>query len=75
VTGSVLLLVMHYVDLYWLVKPNFNEGKFHFSLVDILAFLGPAGVFFCVIAQQMAKGPLYAIHDPRIPETSKMENI
>ncbi len=73
VTGSVLLLVMPFVALYWLVKPNF--GAFHFSWVDIAAFAGPASVLFCVVAQQMAKGPLFAIHDPRIAETSKMENI
>jgi hypothetical protein len=73
VTGATLLLAMHYVDLYWLVKPNF--GPFHFSWVDIATWAGPAGVLFCVIAQQMAKGPIYAINDPRIAETSKMENI
>ena len=75
VTGSVLLLVMHFVDIYWLIKPNFGEGHFHFSWVDIAAWAGPAGVLFCVVAQQMAKGPIYAINDPRIPETAKMENI
>ena len=73
VVGSTLLLLMHFVDLYWLVKPNF--GAFAFSWVDIAAFAGPAGVLFCVVAQQMAKGPIYAIHDPRIPETARMENI
>jgi hypothetical protein len=73
VTGSVMLLVAHYVDMYWLVKPNF--GAFAFSWVDIATLAGPAGVLFCVIAQQMAKGPLYALKDPRIPETARMENL
>jgi hypothetical protein len=73
VTGAVLLLAMHFVDLYWLVKPNF--GAFHFSWIDIAAWAGPASVLFCVVMQQLAKGPIFAINDPRIAETSKMENI
>jgi hypothetical protein len=75
VTGSVLLLVMHFVDIYWLVKPNFDGGQFSFSWVDIAAWAGPAGVLVCVVLQQMAKGPIYAVNDPRIAETAKMENI
>ncbi len=75
VTGAVLLLVMHWVDLYWLVKPNFNDGNFSFSWIDIAGWAGPAGVFIFVVCRQLAKGPIYAINDPRIPETSKMENI
>jgi hypothetical protein len=73
VTGCVLLIVMHWVDIYWMVKPNFGPSSF--GWVDIAGWAGPAGVLFCVVAQQLAKGPVYAIHDPRIPETSRMENI
>jgi hypothetical protein len=73
VFGSILLLVFHWVDMYWMIKPNFGPAAF--SWVDIAASAGPLGVLFCVVAQQMAKGPVYAIHDPRIPETARMENI
>jgi hypothetical protein len=73
VAGCTLLVVMHWVDLYWMIKPNFGASAF--GWVDIAGWAGPAGVLFCIVAQQLAKGPVYAIHDPRIPETARMENI
>src|SRR6185369_10699109 len=43
-TGAVLLLVMHYVDVYWLVMPNLNLHGVEPSWIDIAGLLGPLGV-------------------------------
>jgi hypothetical protein len=79
VAGAVLMLVAHFVDMFWLVMPTYAgghaEGHFSFSIVDILAWAGPAGVLVFLVTRQIAKGPLYAIRDPRLPEASRMENI
>jgi len=75
VTGCVLMLVMHFVDWYWLVKPNFAEGHFHFSIWDIVGWAGPALVLAGTVLFQVAKGPLYPLRDPRIRESMKMDNI
>jgi hypothetical protein len=72
--GAVLLLVMHYVDLYWLVMPNFDHHHFHFSLVDLCGLLGPLGVGAFLLARKAAQGPLYPLRDPRLAETVKVDN-
>ena len=72
--GAVLLLVMHYVDLYWLVMPTFDHHHFHFSLVDLCGLLGPLGVGAFLLARKAAQGPLYPLRDPRLAETVKVDN-
>lgn len=74
VIGCATMLVMHFVDLYWLVMPTFNE-HFSFSWIDIAGLAGPAGILFFIVAQQIAKGPLYPVRDPRVAESMRMENI
>jgi hypothetical protein len=80
VTTAIIMLVAHFMDHFFLVMPTFTAsdaggGHFSFSWVDIAAFLGPASALFFVVAWNMAKGPLYPIRDPRIPESMRVENI
>jgi hypothetical protein len=76
--GAVLMLFMHYVDMYWLVMPTFDS---HASLAPgaLLTDLGglvlPIGLLVLVIAWRAAKGPLYPLRDPRLLETYKAENL
>jgi hypothetical protein len=71
--GALIMLVMHYVDLYWLVMPTLDH-HLHFSVVDLCGLLGPLGIAAFVVARQAARGPLYPIRDPRLAETVKVDN-
>jgi hypothetical protein len=71
--GAVIMLVMHYVDLYWLVMPN-HDHHFHFTVVDLCGLLGPLGIGAFLVARQAAQGSLYPIRDPRLIETVKVDN-
>lgn len=68
VSVSILVLVMQYVDLYWLVYPNFFDGVPQFGFWEIGIFLGFAGLFILTMIQFMKKNNLVAINDPRIHE-------
>jgi hypothetical protein len=72
--GAILLLVMHYVDLYWLVMPNFDSHHFSFSVVDVCGLLGPLGIAAFFVARTASKSPLYPLRDPRLAETVKVDN-
>lgn len=65
----VLILVMQYVDLYWLVYPNYNSDSVAFSWMEIGAFVGFLGGFGLVVTQFMAKYNLLPIKDPRKSES------
>lgn len=65
---SCLILVMQYVDIYWMVYPNFFEGQMVFGLWEIGIFLGFAGIFLLCVMRFLTKNNLVAIKDPRMNE-------
>ncbi|MGZ3744690.1 MAG: molybdopterin oxidoreductase [Pseudobdellovibrionaceae bacterium] len=65
---SGLILVMQYVDIYWMVYPNFFDGKLTFGFMEIGMFLGFAGLFLMVLFRFLSKNNLVALKDPRLKE-------
>ncbi|MGZ3805151.1 MAG: molybdopterin oxidoreductase, partial [Pseudobdellovibrionaceae bacterium] len=63
---SGLILVMQYVDIYWMVYPNFFDGKLTFGFMEIGMFLGFAGLFLMVLFRFLSKNNLVALKDPRL---------
>jgi hypothetical protein len=71
---AALLLVMHYVDLYWMVMPNLDEGGARPTWIDVAGLLGPLGAGALAVALRAGKSPLYPIRDPRLAESLRFEN-
>lgn len=65
---SALVLVMQYIDIYWMVYPNFFHGHLTFGLWEIGMFLGFAGLFLAVLFRFLSRNSLVAIKDPRLSE-------
>lgn len=66
---SVLILIMQYVDLYWLAYPAFFHEEVKFSLPEILIFLGFLGLFLMALTRFLSKHKVIAARDPRIHES------
>lgn len=66
---SILILIMQYVDLYWLVYPSLSHEEVKFSFSEIFIFLGFAGLFLFAVARFLSKNSVVAIKDPRIQES------
>ena len=66
----VLILVMQYVDLYWLVYPNYNSDSVAFSWMEIGAFVGFLGGFGLVVTKFLSTYNLLPIKDPRKQEST-----
>ncbi|MCB0370882.1 MAG: molybdopterin oxidoreductase [Bdellovibrionales bacterium] len=65
---SVLVLVMQYMDIYWMVYPNFNEGLVRFGIWEIGIFLGFLGLFLFGLTTFFRKFSLVPLKDPRLQE-------
>lgn len=65
---SILILVMQYVDIYWLVYPNFFEGHVVFGLSEIAMLLLFFGLFLSTLMNFFTKNSVVAIKDPRLHE-------
>ncbi|MCR9202383.1 MAG: quinol:cytochrome C oxidoreductase [Planctomycetaceae bacterium] len=65
---SGLLLVMHWLDLYWVVYPQFAESPV-FGLTELLTAAGFAGVLAVGVLLQLRRSAFIPIQDPRLPES------
>ncbi|MBO9665725.1 MAG: molybdopterin oxidoreductase [Bdellovibrio sp.] len=65
---SVLVLIMQYVDIYWMVYPNFFDGQVTFGFWEIGIFAGFAGIFLLCIMNFWSKHSLVPVKDPRMHE-------
>jgi hypothetical protein len=65
---AVLILVMRYVDLYWLTGPEFHEGHFVISWMDLIMPLGIGGVWLWYFAGQLKTRPLVPVQDPYLQD-------
>ena len=71
--GTILILTMHVVEMYWLVMPNV-PGTFAFHWMDAACLLGCVGSYFAVVFWLMTQYPLIPVGDPRLERALKFEN-
>ncbi|KYG64250.1 molybdopterin oxidoreductase [Bdellovibrio bacteriovorus] len=65
---STIVLIMQYVDIYWMVYPNFFDGHVTFGFWEIGIFAGFAGLFILTVMSFWSKHSLVPLKDPRIHE-------
>lgn len=83
-------LFIHFVDMYWLVMPEYGraghtevaatgaEQVSHavpLHLLDFTCLLFVCGVFAALLAKQLGAGSLLAFRDPRLEESLTYENV
>lgn len=64
-----LLLIMQYVDVYWMVYPNFFHNHVTFGFYEIAMLALFIGIFFFTLMKFFQKNSLVAIKDPRMHES------
>lgn len=66
----ILILVMQYVDLYWLVYPNYDNEHLAFSWYELAPFICFAGLFGLMVAKFLSCNNIMPIKDPRREESA-----
>jgi hypothetical protein len=86
-SGAAILLVMHAVEMYWLVLPMFKAaghgaaaaGEAHHSLplhwMDFACLLGVGGVYLAMVFRLMTQHALVPVNDPRLPRSKQHSNV
>jgi hypothetical protein len=73
--GAAIILVMHVVDMYWYVMPNYAlKQEFHFHWLDITCLLAVAGVWGAFVFNRMAQQATVPIGDPRLQRSLEFVN-
>ncbi len=73
VTGG-FVAAMCWVDMYWLVIPEFSPGVARFGWLDILCFLGMNGVWSAALVWRLGRHSAIAEKDPRLEESLAFES-
>lgn len=71
----VIVLIIQYVDWYWLIYPNLSHSHVIFGLFEILIFGGFAGAFLLTTFHFLGKYPIVPAQDPRQFESNQHEVI
>jgi hypothetical protein len=69
------LLFFHWVDLAWLVHPNYPSETRLFRPADITLWLAVGGFFLWFLGKRMSKHAILPIHDPGLQESIHFKNM
>jgi len=74
---AVYILILHYVDLYWVVMPETGQGAGGAIgvIASLLCVLGMVGLMLGLILSVAGKTKIMAVRDPRLPQSLAFENV
>lgn len=72
---AAYMLVMHWLDLYWLVMPALDHEALHFGLGDVAVSAGIVGLYVAGLCRIAGDRPLIPINDPLLPDSLAFKNI
>lgn len=65
---TLLILVMHYVDMFWLVMPTFGPGV-HFSWMHLTSLLGIGGLVLWLFWSRYTAHRAIPVGDPKLADS------
>jgi hypothetical protein len=75
VVPAAWMLVMHWMDIYWLVMPQMSPEGVPFSLMDLTCFLALGGLCATATIRRLAGRSLVPEGDPRLAESLVFESV
>jgi hypothetical protein len=72
---AVWVLVFCWVDIFWLIMPQYDDGVFHFGLIDIAAVIGIGGVLIAAVVRRAAGHAVRPLKDPRLADSVALQNF
>jgi hypothetical protein len=73
--AALWALLVHWVDLYWLVMPGLHPDRPRLHWLGLLIFVGLACIFVATVAWAMRLRALVPVNDPRLAESLAFENV
>lgn len=58
------LILMEFIDLHWLILPNFHHEGFHLSWLDVSTHLAFVGIFIGLVGKKLTNVNLVPVSDP-----------
>lgn len=71
--GAVWLLIMCFIDIYWLIQPNFHHHP-HFGIGDISSIMAIGGFFLFLFIKRLNSVNAIPAGDPRLQDCLTYDN-
>jgi hypothetical protein len=66
---------MHYIDIYWLVMPNFQKGGVAPSWIDLATLAAVMSTLALAFWLRLRKAVLAPVGDPRFKKGLEFQNV
>jgi hypothetical protein len=73
--SALWLLLMEWLDIYWLIMPSLYHDGPRLRLLDVLTFLALGLLFAGALAWTLRRRALVPVNDPRLVESLAFENV
>jgi hypothetical protein len=73
--ATVWILIMHYIDIYWLVMPNFQKRGIAPSWVDLAAIVAVMSSLALAFWMRLHKSVIAPVGDPRFKKGLELQNV
>ena len=73
--AAVWMLFMCWLDIYWMVMPELNNGVFYLGVPEVACAIGLIGLFVALVTWKLSRAPLRPLKDPRLPESLAFHNM
>ena len=64
---ALMLIVIRFVDVFWLITPAFDPSRLSVHLLDLAAVLALGGFWVWLFVRQLEGRPLLPLRDPTLP--------
>ena len=71
---ALWLLVMHWIDLYWIIMPNLGRNKLPFDIMDVCLLVGMLSIYIAGAVKVAGNNSLVPLADPRLKESLNFVN-
>ena len=73
--GAAWLLAMHYVDLFWLIMPNFSKDTVFFGAIEVTTIVWMLSLFILILSWNLKRSALIPLKDPRLQESLEFHQL
>lgn len=71
---GIWLMFIHWVDIYWIITPNFSHHV-HFSWIDVTTWIGIGGFFVAHVWHRLTAHPVVPVNDPQLRASIDFVNV
>ena len=63
---AIVVVIMHFLEIYWIAMPLISEHGIHFSWIDVATFVGLGGIFFGLFFHRFKQNSMIPENDPEL---------